>query len=136
VKYDSDALVEAWLRYQETGDKADLWAVRAVDELTSPRGDPTAAWNLLSRLFAAAADELLGAVAVGPLENLVARFGPQLISQIEETSRRDPRFRSALSRVWITTGQLPGDIEARVVAASNGAIRSLPGGKARWNRPP
>ena len=36
MEYDAEALLETWLRYQESGAKSDFWAVQAFDELTAP----------------------------------------------------------------------------------------------------
>jgi hypothetical protein len=133
-----DAAVEAWLTYQRTPAKADLRAAFVVDELTFPDADPEVAWELICALIDRAPDELLGAVGAGPLENAVTYFAGQLLGQllgrIEERARRDPRFREALAGVWLREGALRSDVQARVIAASNGAIRPLPARKQNGHR--
>jgi len=133
---DLSPLLEAWLRYQRTTNHADFWAVQRMSEIVAREQSAEAAWAVVSALIARAPDDLLGAVAAGPLEDLVSYFAPELIDRIETAARRDPRTRSALARIWITHGTLPRDVERRIVAASNGGIRPLAGAKRHWHRRP
>jgi hypothetical protein len=120
------ALVRTWVRYQQSGDRADFWAADRVTMLTSATGAPAEAWQLVLDLFGAAPDDVLGAFAAGPLENVVSCHAHQVIDDVERLARRDPRFRGALGRIWLTAGSLAPDLERRVVAASGGAVRPLP----------
>jgi hypothetical protein len=120
-----DTLVRTWVRYQQNGDRADFWAADRVTMLTTAPGAPTDAWKVVLDLFGAVPDDVLGAFAAGPLENVVCCHAGHVIDEVERFARRDRRFRRALGRIWLTTGALAPDLETRVVAASGGAIRPL-----------
>ena len=71
----------------------------AIDRLV--REDPTQAWAVVTELVAQCpSDEALFYVAAGPLEDLLAKHGPEVIDRIEEAARRDPKVRLCLSGVW------------------------------------
>ncbi|SDW05640.1 DUF6869 domain-containing protein [Lysobacter enzymogenes] len=43
---------------------------------------------------------VLGVLAAGPLEDMIAHFGDYFIERIEDTARHDPEFRDLLHGVW------------------------------------
>jgi hypothetical protein len=49
----------------------------------------------------AVSDESLAYVAAGPLEDLLKKHGPTVITRIEEESRQNDRLRIALSGLYI-----------------------------------
>jgi hypothetical protein len=124
--FDREAVIAGYMRHAEAGaaDLTDFWAWEAVTEFVerAPAGD---AWGLVVDLVRRAPDEVLGNVAAGPLEDLVRRHGAALVDWIEGEGRRDERFRWALGGVWLTRGDLPPEVEARVVAASGGRLEPL-----------
>jgi hypothetical protein len=85
-------------------------------------GPAAAAWELVLEVLRRAPDEELGFFAAGPLEDVVRRFGVELVGRIEAEARRDARFRWALGRIWLSRGVLPDTVLDRVVAASGGEI--------------
>jgi len=89
-------------------------------------GPALAAWRLVLELLRTSSDDDLGFFAAGPLEDLVHRHGAELIGEIEAEASRDSRFRWALGCVWLSRGDLPDDILARVVRASGDEIKPLP----------
>jgi hypothetical protein len=124
--YDRETLITAYLRH--TGQKTvdDEWAWNAVEHIV--RGHSAeAAWDLVVGLVRRAPDAQLGQVAAGPLEDMINVHGPGLVEWIEGESRRDPRFKEALGRVWLSRGTMPLAVEARIVAASGGRIALLSG---------
>ena len=120
-------LAAAYLKHYRTKADKDFWAVKEVDlRITSSVPNHDDAWALVLALIEAADDGgTLGYVAAGPLEDLVKRFGADLIGRIEDSSRRDARFRRALGTIYLSHGDLAPGILDRVVGASNGQIRPL-----------
>jgi hypothetical protein len=68
----------------------------------------------------------MGTVASGPLEYAIAEHGQALIDRIEIEAACDARFRRALGRVWLEQNELPPDVLARLVRASDNRITPLP----------
>ena len=89
-------------------------------------GPPERAWELVTAVLRLSVDERLGLHAAGPLEDMVRRWGTELVDRIEELAAADERFRWALGGIWLTrTGKLPAAIVQRIVAASDGAAKVL-----------
>lgn len=103
---------------EEAGHDAFEHAVRS--------GPARTAWHLVLELLRTASDDDLGFYAAGPLEDLVHLRGTELVDEIEAEARRDARFRWALGCIWLSYGELPDDILARVVRASGDEIKPLP----------
>ncbi|HEX8454006.1 MAG TPA: hypothetical protein VF647_18110 [Longimicrobium sp.] len=89
-------------------------------------GPAQTAWRLVLELLRTAPDDDLGFYAAGPLEDLVRLHGAELIEDVEAEARRDSRFRWALGCIWLSHGELPADILARIVRASGDQIKPLP----------
>lgn len=89
-------------------------------------GPPAHAWELTRAVLRAVPDEQLDVYAAGILEDLVRRWGPELVGQIEREAAADERFRWALGEIWLSVADLPPDALSRVVAASGGAIHPFP----------
>jgi hypothetical protein len=106
-------------------EREDYEAHAALERLLRA-GDAAQAWRLTRAVLAAAPDDRLGLYAAGPLEDAVREHGAALVAEIEAEAARDARFRWALGRVWLTEGQLPPAVLARIVRASGGVIRPLP----------
>jgi hypothetical protein len=130
-----DTVIEGYLRYsaslQQGADAAalgDSVEEAAYDALETAiwRAPPATVWELVTELLRRAPDHDLETHAVGPLENLVSRRGPELIDQIEAEANSDPRFRWALGCIWLSRGKLPDEVLARVVRASGDEIKPLP----------
>src|SRR4051812_6775890 len=100
---DREAIFSAYFRHLDKGprDEADFWAWEAVNDAVH-RGPAQEAWELVAALLLQAPDEHLGAVAAGALEDVVTRYGVQLLDVIERAAQRDARVRRALAGVWIS----------------------------------
>jgi hypothetical protein len=124
--FNRDEAVAGYIRHAVAGpaDEVDFWAWDAVTQFMehAPADD---AWDLVVELLRRAPDAVLGNIAAGPLEDLVCKHGVALVDWIEGEARRDPRFQWALGGVWLTRGELPPEVEARIVAASGGRIEPL-----------
>ena len=73
------------------------------------------AWQfILATLARDSSDKILGMLAAGPLEDLLARHGRTVIARVETEARRQPLFAKLLGAVW--QNAMPDDIWARVQA--------------------
>jgi hypothetical protein len=126
------AVAEGYMRYSRAlrsgagdlaVDPADAAADDALGRAILADGPAEAAWEAVLEILRRAPDDELGFHAAGPLEDVVAYRGAELVGRIEAEARRDPRFREALGRIWLSRGALPDDVLDRVVRASGGAIR-------------
>ena len=123
---DRDTLIATYVRHAIEKRDADVWAWETVGALARDE-NPEVAWDLVVELLRRTPDEHLSYVAAGPLEDMVRRHAPALIEWIEGEAQRDERFQWALGCIWLHEGDLPAEIEQRVVAASGGAIWPLHG---------
>lgn len=95
-----------------------------VDEVIR-NGPPEVAWALVRSILEQSVDEQLAFHAAGPLENLVRRWGTQLVPDIEALAIGDERFQWALGRIWLRRSDLPADVLQRIVNASGGGINPI-----------
>src|SRR5262249_22895008 len=86
------------------------------------RGPADLVWRLVRAILDATVDDDLAHQAAGSLEEVVRLRGSDLIASIERDAAQDPRFRWALGQIWLSEGELPPDVLARVVAASGNTI--------------
>ncbi len=123
---DRASMIAAYIRHSELGpaDEQHYWGWDAVTSFIQS-ASPEDGWTLTVDILRAAPDAIIGNIGAGPLEDLVIQHGNSLIDWIEGEARRDPRFRQALAGVWISKGDLFPEVEARLVAASGGAIVPL-----------
>jgi hypothetical protein len=85
-------------------------------------GPSHVAWELVLEVLRHVPDERLEVYAAGPLEDLVRRWGVDLVGDIEREASRDERFRWALGCIWLLVGDLPSTELERIVHASGGQI--------------
>jgi hypothetical protein len=85
-------------------------------------GPSHVAWELVLEVLRRVPDERLEVYAAGPLEDLVRRWGVDLVGDIEREASRDERFRWALGCIWLLVGDLPSTELERIVHASGGQI--------------
>lgn len=62
-------------------------------------GPAERAWTLVTAILRLSADERLGLHSAGPLEDMVRRWGTQLVDRIEALAAADERFRWALGGI-------------------------------------
>jgi hypothetical protein len=80
-------------------DLPEFSAVMELDDLATE--DPEIAWVLILKLIEEPLpDNAFGALAAGPLEDLIEYHGPEVIDRIELEARRNPNFRRLLGGVW------------------------------------
>ena len=109
-----------WLRHVREHRKEDFWAWEELSEVV--QSDPERAWPVAIALVELAAPDELEYVGAGPIEHLIEHHDAAFIDRIEAAASTDPRFRAALSTIWLNSLYHPPEIVARVVAASGGVI--------------
>jgi hypothetical protein len=117
---DLNKIVTAWFAAQDAERskaerESNWWAVgEVIDWSLERRGE------LLWQFIVAAykrdlPDKIVALLAAGPLEDLLAKQGPEFIERVEELARRDPKFNYLLGGVWRNT--MTDEIWQRVQAA-------------------
>jgi hypothetical protein len=96
------------------GEREDnFWAFQAFDDIS--RSYPELCWELiLQTLHTPHTDSVKEILAAGPLEDLLARFGPQFIDRVEAKVKEDPEFKDLLGGVW--RNSMTEELWARVQA--------------------
>lgn len=114
-----DRLAERFLDYLHAGDEIapdhpDAWTFALFDDLT--RDHPDLGFAATVAVLAACENpEDVADIAAGPLEDLIAAHGAELIDEIEALASRAPRFAYALTGVW--KRETPALLWARIEAA-------------------
>jgi hypothetical protein len=98
------ALIEAWIKHTSSAKASSksehFWAFEAVHELIRS-GDPSNSLDLIVQLLVRCdTPALTGALAAGPLEDLLSWHGPKVIDAVEIQARKDPKFRHLIGGVW------------------------------------
>jgi len=105
---DRDALIARWIRHAESGGQALFWAYDALADLVHRQ--PSLAWKVIEELVhRAPSGDAFDLAAAGPLEDLIAGHGQEVIDFVEQRADHDETLREALSRVWLS----PRDLDAR-----------------------
>ena len=118
---DFDAMADAYIRYwnarmqEEAPAAAEDWISDCVFELerSDPRGTLVFIVFALERVRSA---QMLAVHAAGPLENVLAGFGPEIIETLEDMARRSAKFRLLLSGMW-GANRIKPEIWRRICAA-------------------
>jgi hypothetical protein len=76
------------------------WSVERFMQLTDRERAEDAWTTILEVLSRTRAEEALGILAAGPLEDLISEWGPSFIDRIETEARRNPAFQALLRGVW------------------------------------
>ena len=115
-------LIDAWIAFHLEPDKApekkeNWWAVDKVTGWMLPGGDkPDLLWQFITTAYKRPLpDTAVASLAAGPLEDLLAHYGPDYIDSVETLARQDPKFRHLLGGVW--KNAMTPDILLRVEAA-------------------
>ena len=75
------------------------WAEETFQKVV--HSDPELTWELILQVIRNTdKPDVLGMLAAGPLEDLVNYHGGLFIDRIEETAKRDDKFREVLDGVW------------------------------------
>jgi hypothetical protein len=107
------ALIRRYLECEGGGIDDDSGAVMALTGMTF-MASADEQWEVILELVREAPDQAFGAIAAGPLEGFLGRFGAEYIDDIEQQAARDAKFRSILKGVW--QHQMSDEVWARVQA--------------------
>ena len=100
-----DEIVTAWIAAEQSKSgspehERNWWAVSAVIDWAL-EGDGDRLWQFVLNAYKRdLPDQVIGALAAGPLEDLLAKRGVDFIDRIEELARKDPKFNHLLGGVW------------------------------------
>lgn len=117
---DLHQIVSAWIAIEdaERGSpeyESNWWAVEQVMDWHLD-GEGELLWRFITAAYKRnPSDKVVGALAAGPLEDLLAKHGPEFIERVEELARRDPQFNYLLGGVWRSS--MPEEVWQRVQAA-------------------
>lgn len=118
---DYEFMADVYIRYwnarmqEEAPAGAEDWIGDCVFELerNDPRGALVFIVFALERVRSA---QMLAVHAAGPMENVLANFGPEIIDAVEDMARRSAKFRLLLSGVW-GANRIKAEIWRRICAA-------------------
>jgi hypothetical protein len=97
---DRDLLASEWLSYAESGKEDRFWAYETLADLIDD--DPALACSIcLELLHRASSDGAFDVAATGPLEDLVAWHGRDVIDLIDQRVEGDSALRKALARLQV-----------------------------------
>jgi hypothetical protein len=102
---DRETLISAWIEYARSSEEGLFWACETLAELIDD--DPARAFAIVLELIDRAPNERVFSVAAaGPLEDLVASHGRELIDEIERRVEGDEKLRRAITRPWLSPSDL------------------------------
>jgi hypothetical protein len=112
-----DAAIAAFQRRLEYGLWPDnIWTIGLVG--TAASVDPDFVWAFLLDLLAAISDAAVCMFGCGDLEDFCWAASDLFIDRMEETARRNARFRSALGFVWPGGERISPETYARIQSAA------------------
>ena len=95
----ASAWIEERKNYEERRRMQSLWALKALDNIC--KTDPARGLRIVEQICNEDhSDSIIEVLAAGPMENLLANHGREIIEQVEEIARRNPVFRELLGGVW------------------------------------
>lgn len=113
-------IVNAWIAGQNAEERspeyeANWWAIEQVMDWALDR-EGEQLWQLITAAYKQdLSDKAVAMLAAGPLEDLLAKQGPEFIDRVEELARKDPKFNHLLGGVWRSS--MTEEIWQRVQAA-------------------
>jgi len=100
-----EKLISAWLIAHEAGTESPIyeenwWAVETF--LNLPEEDPELLWELiLETINKEKNKKLLSYLAAGPFEDLMCKYGTELIERVEKEASSNPIFKNTMKHVWL-----------------------------------
>jgi len=101
-------IVDAWIVAEDAADgssvrESNWWAVeQVIDWSLERKGEHL--WRFITAAYKRdLSDRVVSTLAAGPLEDLLAKQGPEFIERVEDLARREPRFNYLLGGVWRNT---------------------------------
>ena len=113
-------IVDAWIAAEYAEERSperesNPWAIEQVlDWSLERRGEHL--WRFILAVYRRdLSDKAVAVLAAGPVEDLLAKQGPEFIDRVEELARKDPKFNYLLGGVW--QNMMSAEIWQRVQAA-------------------
>jgi hypothetical protein len=97
-------VVTAWIASQHAvrdseEHKRSFWAFTVMYDLCEDR--PAVAWELIQLILKQdQSQKIIQILSAGPLEDLLAKHGPDYIEKVEVEAKSNPQFASLLGGVW------------------------------------
>ena len=113
-------IVDAWVAGQEAEGatpehEANWWAVSQVMDWAL-EGEAESLWQFILLAYKRDISDMVVAVlAAGPVEDLLAKHGPDYIGRVERLARVDEKFNRLLGGVW--RNNMTDEVWGRVQAA-------------------
>lgn len=98
-------IVDAWVAGQEAEEgtperERNYWAIDQVWDW-SIEGEAEQLWQFILVTYQRdISQSVIGMLAAGPLEELLAEYGPAYIERVERLAERDEKFNRLLGGVW------------------------------------
>ena len=102
MNYTIPELAESYISYLQTSDETLHWAALETVDLCV-LGPWESVWEFVQYVANRETDpgtKVIGAVAAGPLEDLLSNAGTEYIDRVERLARRNPRASRMLTGVW------------------------------------
>lgn len=113
-------IVDAWIASESAEDgsperESNWWAIEKVNDWSFNR-EGEHVWQFITAAYKRdLSDKVFSSLAAGPVEDLLAKQGPQFIERVEELARKDPKFKYLLGGVW--RNAMTDEVWQRVQAA-------------------
>ena len=117
---DLNKIVNAWIASESAEDgspdrESNFWAIEHVSDWSFKR-EGEHVWQFITAAYKRdLSDKAFSSLAAGPLEDLLAKQGPEFIERVEELARKDPQFKYLLGGVW--RNAMTDEVWQRVQAA-------------------
>lgn len=127
-----DELINDWLNYiysmkkaktKSEEDKLKPYDMELMEDCIIKKMPNLALSIILKILDKDSSDIVMEVLSAGELEELLSLHGEKIIKIIEETAKKNSKFKKLLGGVW--QGEMPDEIYKRVVIAAGGK-------EARW----
>jgi hypothetical protein len=105
-------IIRGWLQYNYTKNKSFFWAIRCFSRICLY--DPDKAWDLILKILKEDdSQEIMNSLAAGPLENLLGKYGKELMDRVKKEAISNEKFNYLLGGVWQNTidGEIWNEIE-------------------------
>ncbi len=118
-----DQLADSWIEQYNLRTQSDKTAglpSDAIDRVSDLdlEGNHATLWTFILAAYPKEMPVRVKAVfAAGPIEDLLAHFGPEYIDRVEALARRDPKFNDFLGGVW--QNAMTDEVWERVIGVRN-----------------
>ena len=102
-----------WTRFVDDDEASSIFSASDLLNHWALNGEHEPLWRFIVAACARVTQpNAVAYLAAGPLEDLLAKFGPQYIGRVEAHARSDPAFNDLLGGVW--KASMTEDVRSRV----------------------